>query len=276
MHGLNPLGPSVANRFKLGTGLTWLQYYRLYPSTDPPPLAYFPNTASTVLVGSSNATLQVAFTGPFNGYLTYQLSGTAIPVPTGVTGDYIQPSGEVYVANSTSATISIRLVPEPDIEVNRSIVVALSAPPATNQNYTVVPTPACTSRSCRPWGRLVGTLAITNGMFASAQSVKMAVRPGTGANIVALLDVTGNAFLGNTFSVPVTTNSLGFQLNGGLFSNVISNTPWGRPIGLGLSFGNTLSTNGTFVTPISLTVSNLTASGITYSAAGLLTLAQSQ
>jgi hypothetical protein len=277
-HGLNPLVSGVANELATGYATTWLQVYELQTNLAALPLAYFPSSSTTVVVGSSNAVIPVAFTKPYTGGLTYQLGGTAVPQSSGVTGDYIQPGGEVYFANTTTANILITLVPEPDVEINRSIVIALSAPAVTNQTYTI------TTNSCvatikiaqSTQGVFVGTLTITNGLFAGAQSVKMALRPGTGGNTVALLDVTGNSLLGNTFSVPVTAGTNGFQLNGGQFSNLLTNTPWGRNLNVNLSFGLT-QTNGTvFTTPVTIALGGLTASGISYSGTGSITLARSQ
>jgi hypothetical protein len=277
-HGLDPLGPSQANQIATGYVMTWLQLYEWDTEQAAMPLAYFPTASSTVLVGSSNATVQVAFSRPYSGYLTYQLSGTAIPKSAGVTGDYISPPGRVYVANSTLAAISISLVPEPDIEINRSIVIALSAPPLTNQTYTI------TTNSCvatvqivqSTQGVFVGTLTLTNGLFTSAQPVKMALRPGTGGSTVAVLDVTGNSLLGNMFSVPASVGASGFQLNGGQFSNLLTNTPWGRNLSVNLSFGSTQTNGAVFITPVTIDLSGLTASGVLYSGSGILNLAKSQ
>ncbi len=278
LHGLNPFVPGVANELATGYATTWLQVYETQTNLAALPLAYFPNSSSTVVVGSSNTSIQVAFTKPYTGWLTYQLSGTAIPASSGVTGDYIRPAAEVYVGNTTTANISITLVPEPDIEINRSIVIALSTPPITSQAYTI------SSNTCvatlqivqSTLGVFVGNLAITNGLFAGSQSVKLALRPGAGANTVALLDVTGNALLGNTFSVPVDASASGFQLSGGLFTNLVTNTPWGRNLDVSLSFGATQTNGTTFTTPVTLSLAGLTASGLSYAGSGILNLARSQ
>lgn len=277
-NGLNPFGPSVANQIAPGYDITWLQVYQYQGSLTALPLAYFPTNTSTVLIGSSKATIQVAFTKPYTGYLDYQLTGTAIPSSSGVAGDYVQPSGSVYVPHATSATISIQLESEPDIEVNRSIIVALSAPAVGDGGYIITTNSSVGTIQIvqSTQGVYSGSLAITNGLFASAQSVKMAIRPGTNSDTVAFFDVTGNAFLGNTFTVPVTTNNLGFQLQGAQFLNVVSNTPWGRNVSLNLVFGSTQITNGAFSTPVTMSLGNLTASGVSYSGSGVLTVAQSQ
>ena len=233
----------------------------------------------------------MAFTKPYNGFLTYQLSGTAVPQSSGVTGDYVSPSGKLFVANSTTANISITLVPETDIEINRSIVIALSAPPVTSQTYAIL-TNSCVATiqiMQSTQGVFVGTLTITNGLFAGSQSVKMALRPGTGGSTVALLDVTGNSLLGNTFSVPVSLNANGFQLNGGPYPGPVTNTPWGRNIMVKLSFGTTQFLNVTtsspggqtsygsiYSTPITMSLAGLTSSGLSYSGSGTLNLEQSQ
>ena len=104
----------------------------------------------------------------------------------------------------------------------------------------------------------------------------MAFRPGAGSSTVALLDVTGNAFLGDTFSVPAQASPDGFQLNGQQFSNVVTNTPWGRPLSVSLSFGATQTNGASFTTPVSMSLAGLTASGILYSGAGNLNVARSQ
>jgi hypothetical protein len=278
-HGLSPFGPSPANQLASGSVRTWLQVYRASTNLAALPLAYFPSSSSTVVVGSSNATVQVDFTKPYTGYLTYQLSGTAIPAATGVTGDYVAPSGSVYVPNSTSATISIKLVPEPDIEINRSIVVAISAPPVASQTYAITTNSSVMTVQIvqSTLGVFVGSLAISNGMFAGVQSVKMALRPGTGTNTVALFDVTGNAMLGNAFTVPVSNTTNSFQLNGGQFSNILTNTPWGRSLSVNLSFGSTQTPDDTtFTTPVSIGLVGLTASGLPYSGTGVLTVSRSQ
>jgi len=227
LHGVNPLIPGVASELATGYATTWLQVYKLQTNLAALPLVYFPSSSSTVVVGSPSTSIQVAFTKPYTGWLTYHLSGTAIPASTGVTGDYVQPAGQVYVPNATTANISITLVPEPDIEINRSIVVALSAPPMTNQTYTITTNSSVATIQIvqSTLGVFVGSLAITNGLFAGSQSVKLALRPGSGSSTVALLDVTGNALLGNTFSVPVNASASGFQLAGEQFSNVLTNTP---------------------------------------------------
>ena len=282
LHTLPVFGPSQAAIKPLGSTNTWLGIYRNQTNLAALPLAYFPNPSATFVVGVSNVAIQVAFTKPFTGRVTYQLSGTAIPSSTGVVGDYIAPAGNVFINNSTTANITITLVPEPDIEINRSIVVALSAPPLTSQTYTI------TTNSCVATiqivqstnGVFIGTLNITNGLLAGAQSVKMALRPGAGSSTMALLDVTGNALLGSTFAItniPVAVGTNGFQLNGGQFASVVTNTPWGRNLTNYLSFGPTQSSDGTtFTTPVAMSLSGLTASGISYPGSGTLTLTRSQ
>ena len=189
----------------MGDVRTWLQIYEAQSNLAALPLAYFPAASYSVLVGSSNVLVPVSFTKPFTGQLTYQLTGTAIPSSAGVTGDYLQPAGSVACSSATSTSITITLVPEQDIEVNRAIVIAISAPPLTNQTYTITTNSSVATVQIlqSTQGVFVGSLGITNGPLLGAQSVKMALRPGSGAGTVAVLDVTGNAFLGNLFSVPV-------------------------------------------------------------------------
>jgi hypothetical protein len=187
------------------------------------------------------------------------------------------------------------LVPETDIEINRAIVIALSAPPEASQTYAIATNTCVTTVQIMQstQGVYVGTLTITNanGLLMGSQSVKMAIRPGTGGSTVALLDVTGNSLLGNTFAVPVSVGTNGFQLNGGQFSNTVSNTPWGRSLLVTVAFGSTQFTTVTssspgvvgqttygssFVTPVTMSLGSLTASGLSYSGSGTLNLSQSQ
>jgi hypothetical protein len=276
--GLSPFLPGVAGEQATGSTATWLQIYQSQTALESLPIAYFPSSRVTVVAGASAVSIPIAFTKPYSGFLTYQLSGTATPQSSGVIGDYVQPaSTKVFVANSTTATISLNLVPEPDIEINRSIVIALSAP-ATNGTYAI------TTNSCvatvqiaqSTLGVFVGTLTFTNGLLAGAQSVKLALRPGSGGGTIALLDVTGSPLLGNTFSVPVIANAAGFQLNGSQFSNVLTNTPWGRNLSVNLNFGTTQTTGAAFITPVSLNMAGLTASGLSYSGFGTLSVVRSQ
>ncbi len=262
----------------LGDVRTWLQIYQSQTNLAALPLAYFPASSYTVVANSANVSVPVSFTKPFTGRLTYQLSGTAIPSSPGVTGDYVQPPGNVFLDNASAASISISLVQEPDVEINRSIVIAISTPPITNQTYTVTTNSCVTTVQIvqSALGVFVGTLTVTNGPFMGAQSVKMALRPGSGNSTLAFVDVTGNAFLGNTFSIPAQASTNGFQLNGDQFSNVVTNTPWGRSLNVYLSFGAT-QTNGTsFTTPVSMSLAGLTASGISYGGSGTLNLTRSQ
>jgi len=289
--GLNPLVPGVGTNLATGYATTWLQVYKWQTNLAALPIAYFPNAATTVVVGSTNVLVPVALTKPYTGWLTYNLSGTAIPQSSGVTGDYVSPSGKVFVANSTTANISINLVPETDIEINRSIVIALSAPPVASQSYAITTNTCVTLVQIMQstQGVYVGTLTITNGLLSGAQSVKMALRTGAGGVPLALLDVTGNSLLGNTFTVPVTAVGKGFQLNGGQFSNTVTNTPWGRNVIVNLTFGNTQFVNVTssslggqtvygsiFSTPVTVNLSGLTSSGLSYSGSGTLNLSQDQ
>jgi hypothetical protein len=281
LHGLPVFGPSQANAVPLGSTNTWLGIYRRQTNLAALPLAFFPFPTTNVLVGTSNVSILVALTRPLTGWIYYQISGTAIPSATGVTGDYVPPTGSVFINNTTIGHIAINLNPEPDIEVNRTIVIALAAPPIANQTYTIA-TNICVSTVQivqSSAGLYVGTLALTNGLFAGTQSVKMALRPGAGNSTVALLDVTGNALFPNTFSVPVQSSLNGFQLfSSTQVTNVVTNTPWGRTLTNYLSFGTTeTNANGiTFSTPVSISLAGLTTSGVSYSGAGTLTLTISQ
>ena len=245
-----------------------------------PIIASFPVPTTVIVTGSNVVSVPVNFTGPYTGPLSYQISGTAIPKSTGITGDYVQPSGSIFVTNATSATIKIQMVPEPDIEINREIVIAISSPPLTNQTYVITTNSSVATIQIvqSSQGVFLGNLTITNGLLSGVQSVKMALRAGLGNNTIALFDVTGNSLLGNTFSVPASVNADSFQLGGGQpFTQVVSNTPWGRPLTVQLTFGTTQNTNGiALITPVTLSILNLTASGVTYSGSGILTLVQSQ
>ena len=292
LNGLSPLTPGLITNAAFGYSTSWGWVYSNQMHLASLPVAYFPNSTTTVVIGETNVSVPVSLTKPYTGWLTYQLSGTAIPKATGVTGDYIPPNiPEVYVANSTTANITLNLVPETDIEINRSIVIALSAPPEATQNYAIATNTCVTTVQVMQstHGVYVGTLTITNGLFSGSQSVKLAIRPGTGGSTVAFLDVTGNSLLGNTFAVPVSIGTNGFQLNGGTCSNTVTSTPWGRNILVNLSFGATQFTNVTssslggqtsygaaYITPVAMTLGGLTASGLTYTGNGTLNLTQSQ
>ncbi len=271
-NGLDPFGPSVANQVPFGDTRTWLQIYQAVAGL---PLAYFPVSSTTVVAGASNATLQVAFSQPFTGTLTYHLSGTAIPYKSGI-GDYLPPPGYINVSSTTTANISINLTPSPAVEVNRTLLVALSAP-SSNPAYTISTNSVAAIHILQSTqGVFLGTLSITNGLFLGAQSVKMALRPGAGSSMVAFFDTTPSPLLGNTFSVPVLSSASGFQLNGHGYTNELSNAPWGRNVTMSLVFGAT-QTNGTvFVTPVTLAATGLTASGQVYAGYGNLTLSRSQ
>lgn len=148
-----------------------------------------------------------------------------------------------------------------------------------NQTYTITTNSSITTVQIvqSTLGVFVGSLAISNGIFAGVQSVKIALRPGSGTNTVALFDVTGNAMLGSSFTVPVSANANGFQLNGSQFSNVVTNAPWGRSVNIYLSFGSTqTSDNTTFATPVTIGLVGLTASGRSYTGTGTLTVSRSQ
>lgn len=277
-HGLNPFVPGLADELANGYETTWQEVYKSQTNLAALPLAYFPSSSATVVVGASSASIPVAFSKPYTGWLTYQLSGTAIPSSNGVTGDYIQPSGQIYFANSMAGNISITLIPEPDVEINRSIVIALSAPPTTSEAYMIATNSSVATVQIvqSELGVFVGSLTITNGLLAGSQSVKLALRPASGSATVALLDVTGNALLGNTFSIPVNASANGFQLAGAQFSNVVASALWGGDVNVNLSFGVTQTNGVTFTTPFTMSLAGLTASGISYAGSGTLNLARSQ
>jgi hypothetical protein len=277
LHGLPVFGPSEANLVPLGDTRTWLEIYNWTADQEALPVAQFGAPSYTVVAGSGAFSVPVQFTKPYTGWFTYQLSGTAVPSSAGVTGDYIRPSGSNYCNNAATANITITLTSQPDIEVNRTIVIAISAPPLTNQTYTITTNTSVTTVRIlqSTLGLFVGTLAITNGAQVGAQSVKMAIRPGANGNL-AWLDVTGNALLGNMFSIPVNAGTNGFQLGGAQYSTVVTNTPWGRSLGVNLSFGATQTNGNSLATPLTMSLSGLTASGLSYSGFGTLNLARSQ
>jgi hypothetical protein len=104
----------------------------------------------------------------------------------------------------------------------------------------------------------------------------MAIRPGPGGVPVAFFDVTGNPLLGDFYSVPAVLDSSGFQLTG-VYAVQLTNTPFGRPIALKLSFGPTQqNTNSSFITPFSLAVDGLTGSSQQYVGNGLMILNRTQ
>ena len=298
LQGLNPLTPGVGTNLAIGYAATWSQVYQRQTNLAALPVAYFPNSSSMVVVGATNFSVPIALTKPYTGWVTYQLSGTALPQSSSVTGDYVAPNlQEVFLNNATSANITIKLVPETDIEINRSIVIALTAPPLASQtslSYAIATNSCVTTVQLvqSTQGLYIGALTISNGLFSGSQSVKLALRPGTGGSTLALLDVTGNALLGNTFTIPVSTNSSGFQLNGDQTTTTVTNTPWGRNLSVSLAFGITQFTNtsvaaipgggpvvsfgSSFITPVTLSIGGLTASGLTYSGSGTLNLSQAQ
>jgi len=253
-----------------GDTRTWLQIYKAEAGL---PLAYFPVSSTTVVAGATNVTLQIAFTKPFSGTLNYRLGGTAIPYNGGI-GDYVMPPGSVSVANSTTATITINLTPSPAVEINRTLLVALSAS-SSNAVYTISTNSVAAVRILQSsQGIFVGDLTITNGLHFGAQSVKMAIRPGPGNTTMAFFDFASNPLLGNSFSVPITAGTNGFQLSGASYTNQISNTPWGRSLSFNLSFGATRANQTVFTTPFALSIAGLTGSGLPYVGYGNLNLSQ--
>jgi hypothetical protein len=283
-NGLDPFDPSVTNQVPFGDTQTWLQVYQTTTSLAALPLAYFPTPSTTVVVGATNVTVQVAFTKPFSGTLNYQVSGSALAdvnTPTGPAGDYIPPTG--YITNLQSALaadISIALTPVSAVEVDRTLLVALSYQSnAALRSYTITTKTSVEAIHIvqSTQGVFVGTLGFTNGVYATSKGVKMALRSG------AFFDVTGDPLLGDSFTVLVNSSASGFQLNNSSFTRQITNTPWGRPLNLNLTFGATITntaaindTNAVFVTPVSLTVNGLTGSGRSVTGYGTLTLSRAQ
>jgi len=277
--GLSIFDPTVLNQIAPGGTNTWYRIYTNDLALSLVPLAYYPISSSTVIAGASEIDVPVAFTKPFKGLLTYHLSGTAIPnagsLP-GTNGDYFQPAGYIAVANQTTATIAIQLTPRQAVETDRTLVVALSVTPNSTNRYTITnATSVHTVRIAQSLqGVYLGTLSITNGLAIGPQQVKMAIRPGSLNGTVAFFDVTGNPLLGDNFSVPVTYDANGFQLNGG-FSRQLTNAPLARPLSLTLSFGATQTNGVTFTVPATMTLNGLTASGVPYSGVGYLNLINS-
>ncbi|MGH7972369.1 MAG: hypothetical protein ACREIC_26960, partial [Limisphaerales bacterium] len=190
------------------------------------------------------------------------------------------PTTFPLLSAATQAVININLVSRSAVESDRVLLIALSSTNqyaiSTNASICAARLPAATN------GVYVGSLSFSNGLFIGSQPVKMAVRAGQGGTNLALFDVTGNAFFGNTFTVPVVLNPSGFQFAGG-YSATVTNTPFGRPVGLALNFGatqqdtnNIAFVTNAFVTPVTLTVTGLTASGRGYSGQGRMTLSRSQ
>jgi hypothetical protein len=275
-HGLNPLLATDAAQSPLGDTRSWLQIYQAEASIAQLPLAYFPQTALTNVVGGSNVAIQVAFTKPFTGRLNFQLSGTAIPEKGDGNGDYY-PTNYVDVVGATQAPIAVGLVPRSAVEVDRTLVVALSAPAAATGYRITNNTSVCVVRLAQSTqGIYLGTLDITNGLYMGSQSVKLAFRPAPGGATVAFFDVTGNPVLGDNFTVPATVGNMGFQ-PAGSYSRQLTNTPFGRPLNVNLAFG-TAQHNATpsFMIPVTLNISGLTASGQAYMGAGNLTLTRAQ
>jgi len=274
--GLNPLNSGDAIQIAPGDIRSWLQVYQDALTVSQLPAVYFPEAVSTIVAGATNVSVQVTFTKRFNGRLTYNLSGTAIPNTDGLNGDYVQPLGYVNINNATTANISIALKPRPAVETDRSLIISLSAPGHTNQTYllstntTVHQVRIVQSTN----GVFLGTLAFTNGLFAGAQSVKMAIRPVLNGS-VAFFDVTGNPVLGDTFSVPVNVAATGFQLTG-YYSRLVTNTPLGRNLTVTITFGATQVIGDSSITPVSMSVAGLTSSGRSYVGSGTLSLVRSR
>jgi len=274
-HGLSPSSPTDSILVPLGDVRNWLQIYTDDVANAKLPLASFPYTATNILADATSVSIPVIFDKPFIGFLTYRLSGTAVAATAMASGDYEQPSGSVYCNNTIAVSIQIDLVPKSDIEINRSIVIALAAPPLDSQGYTISKnTSVATVHIVQSTqGLYVGMLSVTNGVFTGAQPVKMALRSGSGGGTAAFFDVTGNPLLGNRFTVPVQSDANGFQLSGAQFPTTVTNTPWGRSLEVTLSFGVTSNfTNSTFLTPVTIALAGLTSSGVSYLGNGTLTL----
>lgn len=275
-HGLNPLVASDAAQIPQGDTRSWLQIYQAEAIAAQVRLAYFPQTALTNVVGGANVTIQVAFTKPFTGRLSFQLSGTAIPEKGDGNGDYY-PTNYVDVAGTSNATIVVGLVPRAAVEADRTLVVALCAPAATNAYRITNNTSVCTLRLAQSaQGIYLGTLDITNGLYMGSQSAKLAFRPGPGGSTTAFFDTTGNPILGDSFAVPATVSDNGFQLTGS-YSRQITNTPFGRPLNANLAFGAPQrNAASSYMIPITLSFTGLTASGRPYLGTGNITLTRVQ
>jgi len=275
--GISPTDPRDAGMMASGYNLTWLQMYQILSTL---PEAYFAQASTNVVAGASNVAVQVAFTKPFSGKVYYTLGGTAVGGNSGTNMDYYTPSGSVGVANATSASLNIRLVPPAGVSLSeRTLVISLSTSnDIASMAYSVRASASVQTVHILPssQGVYLGSLTISNGLPVDAQTVKMAVRPtSTGGNL-ALFDVAGNPLLGDSFSVPVVADASGFQLSGP-FSRVIAATPLGRNINLNLAFGLTTVTNtNSFTVPVTLTLGGLTGSGVSYSGQGWLNLVRVQ
>ena len=129
--------------------------------------------------------------------------------------------------------ITLTLVPEPDIEIDRTLIIAISSPPPSSQAYTITTNSSvATVRILQSaQGVFFGALSITNGPNNGAQVSRKDGPCRSGGTTVAFFDVTGNVFLGSTFSVTNNAAS-GIQLNGDVFDNIVTNTPWDARSGL--------------------------------------------
>ena len=125
-------------------------------------------------------------------------------------------------------------------------------------------------------GVFIGSLAITNGLPITAQPIKMALRSGA-TGPIAYFDATGSTLLPNIFSLPASVATNGFQLTDG-YAQQLTNSALGRPMAGALSFGPTQSdpAGNSFITPVTMTLTGLTASGLNYSGTGILSLSRSQ
>jgi hypothetical protein len=276
LHGLNPLVASDATQIPPGDTRSWLQIYQAEAIAAQVPLAYFPQPALTNVVGGANVTIQVAFTKPFTGRLSFQLSGTAIPEKGDGNGDYY-PTNYLDVTGTSNATIVVGLVPRAAVEVDRTLVVALCAPAPTNAYQITNNTSVCTVRLAQSIkGIYLGTLDITNGLYPGSQSAKLAFRPGPGGTTSAFFDTTGNPILGDSFAVPAMVSNNGFLLTGS-HSRQLTNTPFGRPLEVSLDFGVTQPVSASsYRIPITLSIAGLTASGRPYLGTGNITLTRVQ
>lgn len=278
-HGLPVFGPSEAAAIPQGYTINWLEVYEAQTNLAALPVASFPVLSTNIVAGQSGLVIPVSFSKPWKtgGRLTYQAGGTAV-ANTGGLGDYLPPPGYVQVnSGAAGANITIALTSPPAVQAPRTLLLALSVP-SSNAGYAIASNTSVATVRIVPAsaGAYIGTLSITNGLRLDPQSVKMAIRLGNGGAQMAFFDVTPSPLLSNTFSVPVSVGAGGFQLGGGGYTNLVGGAPSGGGLTLSIRFGATFMTNGAFTTPVSMSISGLTASGVAYSGLGYMTLSQWQ
>jgi hypothetical protein len=85
-----------------------------------PIVAWFPTKATTVNSWDGSAEVEIAFSEPVTGSLTYQLGGSAISGD-----DYIQPAPTITLSGATSAKLPIQLKPQSALRTSRQLVITL-------------------------------------------------------------------------------------------------------------------------------------------------------